>query len=173
MGSLGPKMLNTANRRLDWVPTIADITKPTPTELNAGVNLTCRVTVANYQFGITGTNIITDPSPCDSIEAGAPGMDTFEASFDMFRFKDTVDDLAWTTFTDKNLAGFLVERVGQVAEGEKPEDVPYAADDEVAIMQGLTLSPQPLSPATAGFEKFKQGFAPQSFAPRAIVAAGA
>lgn len=170
MATPGPKMLNTANRRLDWVTTIANIKAPTPAELNAGVNLTCRVTVANYQFGITGTNIISDPSPCDEIETGAPGMDTFEASFDMFRFKEEADDLAWTTFTEKDLPGFLVERVGQAPVGVKNEDAPYKAGDEVSVMQGLTLSPQPQSPATVGFEKFKQGFAPQAFEPRAVVA---
>lgn len=172
MVALGPKMLNTANRRLDWVPTIADLKNPKASELNAGVNLTCRVTVANYQFGVTGTNIVTDPSPCDRIEAGVPGMDTFEAKFDMFRFKDTIDDLAWTTFTEKGIPGHLVERIGQVLEGENPEDMPYKAGDEVAIMQGLTLSPVPMSPSTAGYEKFTQGFAPGAFEPRAVVAAG-
>lgn len=170
MAITGPKMLNTANRRLDWVPTIADINSPTAAELNAGVNLTCRVTVANYQFGITGTNIITDPTPCDTIEAGAPGMDTFEAGFDMFRFKDTADDLAWTTFTGKDLPGFLVERIAQAPEGVNPEDAPYKAADEVSVMQGLTLSPVPQSPSTAGYEKFRQGFAPQAFNARAVVA---
>lgn len=170
MAIAGPKMLNTANRRLDWVPTIANLSAPTPAELNAGVNLTCRVTVANYQFGITGTNIITDPTPCDTIDAGAPGIDTFEAAFDMFRFKDELDDIAWTTFTGKNLPGFLVERLAQVADGEKPEDMPYKAGDEVSVMQGLTLSPQPQSPSTAGYEKFRQGFAPAAFEPRAVVA---
>ena len=170
MANPGPKMLNTANRRLDWVPTIANMKAPTAAELNAGVNLTCRVTVANYQFGITGTNIITDPSPCDSIEAGAPGMDTLEAGFDMFRFKTTANDIPWTTFTSKDIPGFLVERIGQVEDGEDPADVPYASGDEVAVMDVLTLSPRPLSPATAGYEKFNQSFAPQAFAPRAVVA---
>lgn len=172
MAEVGPKMLNTANRRLDWVTTIADINAPKASELNAGVNLTCRVTIANYQFGITGTNIITDPTPCDDIETGAPGMDTFEASFDMFRFKTELDDLAWTTFTKKDIPGYLVERVGQNPEGTRPEEAPYVATDEVTIAHVLTLSPQPLSPATAGYEKFKQGFAPQKFAPRAVVVAG-
>src|SRR4051794_22429519 len=110
MAQLGPKMLNTANRRLDWVPTISDPNSATPTELNAGVNLTCRVTVANYQFGITGNETITDPAPCDDIEAGVPGRATVEAGFDMFRFKETGDDIAWTTFTEKGVPGYLVER---------------------------------------------------------------
>lgn len=170
MANRGPKMLNTNNRRLDWVPTIANRKSPTAAELNAGVQLTCAVTVANYQFGITGTNIINDPSPCDEIEAGAPGMDTIEAGFDMFRYKTAPDDIAWTTFTDKGIPGFLVERIGQIEEGEDPSDIDYAAADEVSVMEVLTLSPRPMSPSTAGYEKFRQEFAPQSFVPRAVVA---
>src|SRR5690606_14426095 len=105
MAAKGPKMLNMNNRALWWVPTIANKNAPTVAEVAAGIQLTCLVTVANYQFGITGTAVITDPSPCDSIEAGAPGMDTVEAGFDMFRFKDAVEDVAWTTFTDKGIGG--------------------------------------------------------------------
>lgn len=172
MAPSGPKMLNTANRRLDWVPTIADYKNPTAAELSAGVQLTCHVTVANYSFGVTGTNIVVDPSLCDDIEAGSPGIDTVEAVFDMFRYKDTLDDVAWTTFTDKGIPGFLVERIGQVADGEDPSDVAYAAADEVSVMQVLTLTPRPLSPATAGYEKFGMSFAPQAFKARAVVAAG-
>ncbi|WP_404291553.1 hypothetical protein [Glutamicibacter arilaitensis] len=171
MAPTGPKMLNTNNRALWWVPTIANRKSPTAAEVTAGVQLTCLVTVANYQFGITGTAIVVDPSPCDDIEAGAPGMDTVEAGFDMFRFKDDVEDIAWTTFTDKGIGGFLVERIGQVADGEDPSDVPITTGDEVSVMQVLTLSPRPLSPATAGYEKFNQSFAPQGFTARAVVAA--
>lgn len=170
MATSGPKMLNTANRRLDWVPTIADYKNPTAAELNAGVQLTCHVTTANYSFGVTGTNIVVDQSLCDDIEAGAPGIDTVEAAFDMFRYKGTADDVAWTTFTDKGLPGFLVERIGQIEDGEDPSDVPYAAADEVSVMQVLTLTPRPLSPSTVGYEKFGMSFAPQAFKARAVVA---
>jgi len=170
MAAPGPKMLNTANRRLDWVPTIANIKSPTAAELNAGVQLTCLVTAADYSFGVTGTNIVVDQSLCDDIEAGAPGIDTVEAAFNMFRFKETADDIAWTTFTDKDINGYLVERIGQVADGEDPSDTPYVAADEVSVMQVTTLTPRPLSPATAGYEKFGMSFAPQAFKARAIVA---
>lgn len=173
MAELGPKMLNTANRRLDWVPTIADPKSPTATELNAGVNLTCLVTVADYQFGITGNEQITDPAVCDDIAAGVPGIATVEAAMNFFRFKETADDLGWTTFTGKGLSGYLVERIGQVADGERPEEVPYVAADEVQILKAITNDPQNLSPATAGYEKFRIVFAPQRHWPRVKVAAAA
>ena len=65
-----------------------------------------------------------------------------------------------------------MERIGQVADGEDPSDIAYAAADEVSVMQVLTLTPRPLSPATAGYEKFGMSFAPQAFKARAVVAAG-
>lgn len=171
MAELGPKMLNTANRSLWWVPSIADIKKPTAEEINAGLNITCLVTAADYAFGITGNEQITDAALCDDIEAGVPGRATVEAAMNFFRFKNDIDDIAWTTFTGKGLQGYLVERVGQIEDGERPEEVDATAGDEVQILKALTNDPQPLSPATAGYEKFRMVFAPQRHAPRAVVAA--
>lgn len=172
MAELGPKMLNTANRRLDWVPTIADPKNPKATELNAGLNISCMVTAADYAFGITGNEAIVDAALCDDIEAGVPGRATVEAAANFFRFKETLDDKAWTTFTGKGLSGYLVERIGQVDEGERPEDVPYKAADEVQILKAITNDPQNLSPATAGYEKFRMVWSPQRHWPRVKVAAG-
>lgn len=171
MAELGPKMLNTANRRLDWVPTIADPKNPTAAELNAGLNITCLVTAADYAFGITGNEQITDAALCDDIEAGVPGRATVEAAMNFFRFKDALDDKAWTTFTGKGLQGYLVERIGQVEEGERPEEVDYTAADEVQILKAITNDPQNQSPATAGYEKFRMVFSPQRHWPRVKVAA--
>lgn len=173
MAELGPKMLNTANRKLVWAPSIADIKAPTVTELSAGIDITCRVTAANYQFGITDNESIKDAALCDDIDAGVPGRATVEAAMDFFRFKTEADDIAWTTFTGKGLYGYLVERVGQIEEGERQEEVDFAAADEVQVLYAITKDPQPQSPADAGFEKFRQGFEPQRHEPRAKVVAGA
>src|SRR4051794_26755888 len=134
----GPKLLNTANRKLLWVPTIADILKPTAPECNAGLDITLLVTVADYQFGITGNEQISDPALGDEIAAGVPGIATVEAAMNFFRFKDTADDIAHTTFTGKGLQGYLVERVGQIEDGERQEEVPIKAADEVQVLKALT-----------------------------------
>lgn len=172
MAELGPKMLNTANRSLIWAPTLLDPSKPTAAELAAGKNITCLVTAANYAFGITGNEQITDAALCDDIEAGVPGRATVEAAMDFFRFKEIADDTAWTTFTGKGLSGYLVERIGQIEEGERPEEVPMASGDEVQVLKAITNDPQNQSPATAGYEKFRMVFSPQRHWPRAVVAAG-
>lgn len=170
MAEQGPKMLNTANRSVWWVPTIADGKNPTAAEINAGLNITCLVTAADYAFAITGNEQIVDPELCADIEGGVPGRATVEAAMNFFRFKTTIDDVAWTTFTGKGLQGYLVERIGQVEDGERPEEVDATTGDEVQVLKAITNDPQNLSPATAGYEKFRMVFSPQRHWPRAIVA---
>ncbi|WP_426302772.1 hypothetical protein [Arthrobacter sp. R-11] len=170
MPPLGPKMLNTANRALFWVPSIANIKAPTVAEITAGINLTCRVTAANYVFGITGNATINDPGLCEKIEASAPGLATVGAEMDFFRFKNTPDDIAWTTFDGKEIFGYLVQRIGQIADDEDQETEPVKATDVLQVAAVLTHDQQILSPATAGYEKFKQVFSPQAYEQRAVVA---
>ncbi|MET4095113.1 hypothetical protein [Arthrobacter sp. UYCu712] len=164
----GPKMLNTANRGLFWVPSIANIKAPTVAEIAAGKNITCLITAANYNFGITGNASITDPAACDKIDATSPGIATVVAEVDFFRFKNTVDDVGWTTFNGKNIYGFLVQRIGQIEDDEDQEIVPVAAGDELQVAAVLTHDQQILSPSTAGYEKFKQVFSPQKYEQRAV-----
>lgn len=172
MAPTGPKMLNTANRKLVWVPTIANLAAPTATELNAGVELTCLVTAADFSLGITGNETITDAALCDDIDTSVPGRATAEATMNFFRFKDAADDLGWTTFTGKGLHGYLVQRIGQITDVQRQEDQPFVAADEVQIYEATTHDPRIMSPATAGYEKFGMTFSVGQLNERAVVAAG-
>jgi hypothetical protein len=168
----GPRMLNTANRALWFVLLLADIKNPKASEINAGINLTALVTVNNYQFGVTGNAVISDPALRDKIESDVPGLAKAEAKFDMFRYKDEADDIAWTTFDGANIAGYLVERVGQIEDGEDQDLTPVKATDVLTIAEVLTHDQIPQSPANAGYEKFTQPFSIQDFQPRVTVVAG-
>lgn len=172
MTTPGPKMLNTANRGLFWVPTIANIKAPKITEIAAGINITSLVTKANYAFGITGNALISDPASNDSFEASVPGMATVVAEMDFFRFKAALDDVGWTTFTGKGIHGYLVERMGQILDTEDQGVAAVKVGDELQIAEVITHDPQSLTPATAGYEKFKQVFSPQKYEPRAVSVAG-
>jgi hypothetical protein len=167
---MGPKMLNTANRKLKWVPTLANIHAPTAVELNAGLELTCLVTAADYNLGITGNETITDPALCDDIDTSVPGRATVEAGMNFFRFKDDADDIAWSTFDGKGLEGFLVQRIGQITGEQRQEEVDFAVGDQVQVYAATTHDPQIMSPATAGYEKFRQVFSPGRVDERAAVA---
>ena len=160
---MGQKMLTDANRRLIFVPTLASYGSPSLASLTGVgvVELSCNVTAANYALGSTGDDAINDPAACASSNSTVPGRTNYEAAFDMFRWKDTLDDKAWTTFTAKGVHGYLVERIGQIADGEKAHEVPFAVGDEVRVFEVLTGTPQVLSPSGAGFEKFKVNFSVQ------------
>lgn len=169
---LGPKMLTDANRRLWWVPTIADYHEPTVAEITAGKDISCLITAADFALGATGDDSISDPAYCASSNSTAPGRTNYEAAMNFFRFKNALDDTAWTTFTAKNLNGYLVERIGQIEDGEKAHEVPIAALDEVRVFQVITNTPQVLAPSGAGYEKFRQVFSVQDLVDeRAVVAA--
>lgn len=170
MTMAGPKMLNTANRGLFWVPTIANIKQPLVTEVTAGKNITPLITKANYVFGITGNNTISDPAMDDRIEATVPDIAQVAAEMDFFRFKNEADDVGWTTFNGRNVFGYLVQRIGQIADDEDQGEESVKVGDELQVMAVLTHDQQILSPATAGYEKFKQVFSPQKYEQRAIAA---
>ncbi|WGM21864.1 hypothetical protein QEH68_06735 [Paenarthrobacter sp. OM7] len=171
MAQLGPKMLTDANRRLWWVPSIANYHAPKISEVTAGKDISQLITAADYALGATSDDSINDPAWTASSNSTAPGRTNYEAAMNFFRFKNAIDDTAWTTFTGKNIGGFLVERIGQIEEGEKAHEVALAAADEVRVFQVLTNTPQVLSPSGAGYEKFRQVFSVQDLVDeRAIVA---
>lgn len=169
MAAPGPKMLNTANRALWAVPVIADIKNPTAAEINAGKNITCLITAANYQFGITGNSRIADAAACDKIETDVPGRATAEVTFDAFRFKNLIDDVLWGMLPEAGIAMNFVERVGQILDTEDQETAPAKATDVVSVASVITHDPIPQSPATEGYEKVKHNTSISGFNARSVV----
>jgi len=155
-----PKMLNDANTKLAFVPTLADYSAPKVSELTgAGVlDLSCAITAADFVLGATGNDDVSDPALCTSTNSSVPGRDNYEAAMNFFRYTEVAEDKAWTTFTKKGINGYLVRRIGQGEEGKKPFESPFKAGDEVQVYQVISGVPQILSPADAGFEKFKVQF---------------
>lgn len=172
---MGQKMLTDANRRLVFVPELEDYHAPKVSELTGEgvVELSCNITAADFVLGAVDDDAISDPALCASSNSTVPGRSNYEAAMNFFRWKEVTDDIPWTTFTAKGLSGYLVQRIGQIAEGEKAHEVPFAAEDEVQVYQVTSGTPQILSPADAGYEKFKIKWSTQDkIDERAIVAAG-
>lgn len=149
------RMLTDDNRRLVFVPDLGDYHKPTVTELNGAgvVDLSCRISLDGFTLGATGDDEIDDPAYCGSSNSKAPGRTNYEAMVNAYRYKDEADDLVYTTFTRKNIPGYLVERIGQIEEGQKAHETPFKATDKVRVFQVLTGTPRVLSPTKASYEK--------------------
>lgn len=171
---MGQKMLTDANRRLVFVPELADYHAPTVTELTGVgvVELSCNITAADFTLGAGDDDDISDPALCASSNSTVPGRANYEANTNFFRWKETEDDTPWTTFTAKGLGGYLVQRIGQIADGEKAHEVDFKADDEVQVYQVISGTPKIMSPADAGYEKFGVKWSVQDQVDeRAVVAA--
>lgn len=155
-----PKMLNDANTKLVFVPTIADYHAPKVSELTGSgvLDLSCIVTAADFTLGSTGNDDINDPALCTSTNSSVPGRDNYDAAMNFFRYTTSAEDEAWDTFDAKGIHGYLVRRIGQGEEGEKAFEKDFEAGDEVQVYEVITGTPQILSPGDAGFEKFKVQF---------------
>lgn len=169
------KMLTDDNRKLVFVPTLLNYHAPKVSELTgAGViDLSCKISLDGFSLGATGDDEIDDAAYCGSSNSKAPGRTNYEAMMNAYRYKTETDDVVHTTFTRKGIPGFLVERIGQIADGEKASEIPFKATDNVRVFEVLTGTPRVLSPTKASYEKTGLPFFVQDRVDeRAVVAAG-
>ena len=126
-----------------------------------------RVTAADFTLGATGEDTNNDPPLCAEGNDSSPGRVNYEGGMNFFRWTTPEEDKAWNTFTDKGLAGALVQRIG------KDFEDPFEVGDEVQAYDVITGKPMILAPAGGGYEKFRQMFYIQSSRTdeRAVVAA--
>ncbi len=151
-------MLSDGNHKLVYVPAIAVPGSPkVATELNAATSLdiSCLVSLADFQLGATGEEAISDPALCATGNDTAPGRVTYEAAMNFYRWTLAAEDKAYTTFNAKGLGGFLVRRIGKLYSDA------FAVGETVQVYQFISGTPMPLSPQ-GGYEKFRQQFYVQS-----------
>ncbi|AIX99774.1 hypothetical protein ART_0176 [Arthrobacter sp. PAMC 25486] len=142
---------------------VADISKPTVTELTAGVNITCAV-VAGYDLGMDASEEITGKGVCDKGKVVNFGDANYKGSLQFFL--EAEDDATAATsayiaaeefFTTRGIKFDLFRRIG------KASDVPITATDKVEGYGFVTDYPQFASGADAsGYAMFTQPLAQQS-----------
>lgn len=112
-----------------FVPSIADVTAPTVTELTAAgvVDLSCFIKSDGRSHTIDEATI-DNGKLCDTTDPQMPGRVTHNWAVTYARKQATADDTAYATL--KHLTnGFLVERFG------KPYSTAFAAADVVNIYE--------------------------------------
>ncbi|WP_166535110.1 hypothetical protein [Blastococcus xanthinilyticus] len=164
-----PKMLSDAKRKLAFVPALLVPSAPTVAEVTAtgALDISCLVKANNFALGAAGEDTVNDPALCARGNDSAPGRVNYTASMEFFRWTTTVEDKAWTTFTESGIGGFLVQRIGQDFEE------PFAVGDEVQVYEVLTGTPRLLTPDGGRYEGFALNFYVQSGGTdeRAVIAA--
>lgn len=103
-------MLNDGNIKLSFVPSIADISAPTETELASAVDLECLVTADGFQPTVN-EEVVSVAKLCETSNSEAPGRATHQVTLTLVRQDDEADDLGWTTLK-RGVTGFLAVRYG-------------------------------------------------------------
>jgi hypothetical protein len=156
------------NVRVDILSAIADIRNPTVTELNAvgGLNASCYVTADSALIGIDQATISVQLL-CQTVDRNEPGRKTVTLAVTAVDNTNSEDDDA-NAFAEMVLEGTVLYYVER---RNKAWDAPYAATDEVYIVQFKAgqktfLAPEANSYSRAAFNTFVQDFA----GPVAVVA---
>lgn len=119
-------MLNDGRIKVTYVPTIADKSAPTVTELAAGTDFECLITSLEPSID---EETVSVPKLCETITSQAPGRASYSWGMTFVRKEDESEDTAWTTLV-RDTQGFLVLRFGVPFEQE------YAAGDQVQVYPG-------------------------------------
>ena len=158
------KIQSNGNVTVWWVPAagVADYRSPTPAEINAGIDLTDAIAWEGFDLGATESNDIDDRSLRDLGNAVTRGFAQFGANLSFFRSKNPNDPtsdytIAFETFRDPRVHGYLITRVLQVAANTK---VPAAAGQWISVYRVVG---DYLANDTEGEDsyKFTVGFLPQ------------
>lgn len=140
-------MLNDGNIKVTYVPSIANISAPTTTELTAGTDLECLITADGFQPTVN-EEVVSVPKLCETISAEAPGRATHQIVLTMVRQDESAEDVGWTTML-RGTSGYLVVRYGVAY------DTAYAVSDDVQVFPGKSGERRPQPPEANGATQFQ------------------
>lgn len=159
------KVQSNGNVTVWWVPAagVANYLSPTAAEINDnGIDLTDAIAWEGFDLGATESNDIDDRSLRDLGNAVTRGFAQFGANLSFFRSKNPDDPtsdytIAFETFRDPRVHGYLITRVLQVAPNTK---VPAAAGEWISVYRVVG---DYMANDTEGEDsyKFTVGFLPQ------------
>lgn len=118
---------------------------PTATELNAGIDLSCKVLASDFEFGPVDSETVAEPALCDEGNAEAYGRSNYAAAFTLWRYYleaggvDATEDAGFEAVKVKGATLY-----GYVRRTDKPATDAWAAADEIAFGGEVTNdNPQP------------------------------
>lgn len=128
---------------------------PTITELNAGIDMSCKVTQDGFTFGATDSDKIAEKALCTVGNANSLGPSNAEVAFVVWRFFDeaggfhATDDAGFEAVKDKGTTLWAYAR-----QMDKLATAAWAATDEIYFgAEFVTDTPQRVD--SGGFIKYR------------------
>jgi hypothetical protein len=127
---------------------------PTVSELNAGIDASCRILSSDYLLGATDSDKIAEKELCKAGNSNALGPSNYQAALTPFRYwntttdaSDVVEDTVYQALRSKGATLYLYER-----QTSKLSTEAWANGDEVSGFEVVTDNPQKPS-ETGGYIK--------------------
>lgn len=158
LSALPPRTLADQNMKITWltVPPAGGLSGLTVTELNAGLDASCRVAKDGTRLAPTSSDTTEDAAVCQPAGAQSLGKSNYEASVQVFRFFDETNPGAGDPEGDALFADLRVKGspgVFVIRHTAKRWDAPWAAGDEYQAYQVASDNWQPQSDQYAGYIK--------------------
>ena len=140
-----PKALADGNIRVAILATRpADPNAPTVTELEAGIDASCRLLKSDYRISAAASDTIADAELCSSTNAQAFGAGNYEGVLTPFRYWDSTDpgkhdtegDVVFQALKSKGAVVWVAERATGLT-----YDTAWAAGQEVNVYELLLDNP--------------------------------
>lgn len=128
----------------------ADPEAPTAAELNAGIDLSCKVLSSDFNWTATDSDKISEPALCDDSNANSHGRSNYSAGFTIWREyldaggADPTGDAGFAAVKEKGTTIW-----GYARKTDKPAKDAWAAGDEI-YLGGEAATDTPQVPSDGG-----------------------
>lgn len=168
-----PKSLSAGHIKVAVLTTEpSNVLAPTTTELNAGIDASCRILSSDFAWGATDSDKVAEQALCDENNVNAFGSSNYTTAMSIWRYfnagtgvADPTEDALWTAVKVKGTNLWIYVR-----ETGKKSTVAWASADEI-YLGGKVLTDTPQTPSDrGGFIKRRVPLEPQSMYPDIAVA---
>ena len=146
---------------------------PTATELNAGIDLSCKVVASDFNWTATDSEKVNEPALCDDANSNSLGKSNYSAAFSLWRYflvgggADPTDDAGFEAVKTKGTTLWGYARMT-----DKEATAAWASTDEIYLGAEFTTD-TPQRTDGSGFIKYRVPAEVQRGYPFIEVAAGA
>lgn len=147
---------------------------PTAAELNAGIDLSCKVLSSDFTWSAADSDRVSEPALCDEGNASAIGRSNYSAGFTLWRYyleaggADPTEDAGFEAVREKGATLW-----GYARRTDKAATEDWAADDEIYLGAEFTTDTPQVPSDAGGWLKWRVPAEVQRGYPFIEVAAGA
>lgn len=134
----------------------ADPESPTAAELNAGIDMSCKILSSDFNWSATDSDKISEPALCDDANANSLGKSNYTAVFTLWRYYldaggvDTAADAGFAAVQEKGTTLW-----GYARRTDKKSTETWAAADPIYLGAEFTVDTPQVPSDSGGWLKWR------------------